>query len=381
MDYKEAASSLTAKNGRNTYDLQFKVSDFQPNKQENTHLFDQNEELPGASSMAEIIHDEVTKKKPPRWAKAFLDYSLPIPPVPPALISINGTEVAFRGGITSIAGADKAGKSTLVRAILASVLSGKPIIGIEAEKGIKVVDFDTEQPSFRILHLIDNAFHIAEKKRVQIPDINVLQLRPYSPAERLQAVTETIEDVRPDIVILDGVTDLIPDINDLSTSADLIARLLTIATDMDVCVVAVIHTNPNDPHGKLRGHLGSELMRKSETSILLEKSGSGVFTCRCKASRGKPFDAFSFMKDDDDNLLLIDAPVKAVSAPDKLLQAMESGHAYTHTELVALASSQGVTTSSAKYAINKNMTSGWLIKDGKYYKLKEDEKVSPFSLI
>lgn len=331
--------------------------------------------------ISDLIHEEVTKAPAPRWASAFLDYSQPLPPAPPALVNINGVDVAFRGGITSIAGADKAGKSTLVRAILASVLSGKPIMGINAKTGIKVVDFDTEQPSFRILRLMDNAFRIAERERVRVPDIHVLQLRPYTPADRLRAVMETIEDVRPDIAILDGVTDLIPDINDLTASADLIARLLTIATDIDVCIITIIHTNPNDPAGKLRGHLGSELMRKSETSILLEKSEAGVFTCRCKASRGKPFDAFSFTKDDDDNLIPVDAPIKPAGAPDKLLQAIDPGRKYTYTELVSLATSHGVSISSAKYAINKNLTSGWLVKEGKHYKLKEADLVSQFSLI
>lgn len=332
------------------------------------------------TTTADIIHNEVIKDPAPRWAKSLLDYSQPLPPAPPALVSINGTDVAFRGGITAIAGADKSGKSTLIRLVLASALSGKSIFGVKT-KPVRICDFDTEQPTFRVLRLIDNAFRLAERERTKDPSIFVLELRPYTPAERWQAVEETIEDLRPDLVILDGVTDLIADINDLTASADLIARLLTIATDFDLSILCLIHTNPNDPAGKLRGHLGSEIMRKAETSILLDKSDAGVFTCRCKASRGKPFDAFSFMKDADDNLIPVDAPIKAVGAPDKLLQAMEPGRKYSYSDLVNIGIEQGATTSSAKYAITRNCQAGKIEKDGKDYVLKTDPQVSQFSLI
>lgn len=326
----------------------------------------------GSAQIADVIHEEIVKAPEPRWAKYEYDYGQPLPPAPPTLISIYGADVAFRGGITTISGADKAGKSTLVRLILAAAISGVPVFGVEV-KMAKVVHFDTEQPDDRLGRLYENAFHLADMKRHVIPDaVRTFKIRTLSPDERRRAVLETIEDIAPDIVILDGVADLIPDINDLAASTALIADLLTIATDNNIAFVCIIHTNPSDAAGKLRGHLGSELMRKCETSITMEKSDSGVFTCRCKASRGRPFDAFSFTKDEGDHLVPVDAPIKAIGAPDILLQAMEPGRAYTHTELVALVTSQGVTTSSAKYAVNKNLKSGWLVKNDRKYELKAD---------
>ena len=384
MDYKEAAPCLTAENGdgeKITLNSHAKDSDFQLNKQEKTHLFNRNEELPGTSSMADIIHDEVTKKAPPRWTNTFLDYSVALPPAPPALIRIDGTEVCYRNGITAISGADKAGKSTLVRIFIASAISGKSIMNVDSVRGIKVLHIDTEQPTDRVLRLVDNAFRLAEVDRTRLDNYVVCALRTYAPDVRLQIVEETIEDLRPDLVILDGITDLLPDINDLQQSAALISRVLTIIDSYHCGLVVLIHTNPSDSAGKLRGHLGSEIMRKCETSIAIVRSDEGVFTCKCKASRGRPFDAFSFMKDGTDNLVPVDVPLKAQSVPDKILQAMEPGRNYSHSELVRIGIDQGTTESNAKYAIRRNLQKGYLIKEGKVYHLRTVEQVSQLSLI
>ena len=338
-------------------------------------------------SPSDIIHEEITKTPSPRWDKTFLDYTVPLPPAPPALIKINGVDVCFRNGITAISGADKAGKSTLVRVFLAAILSGQTILNVDATRDIKVLHIDTEQPTDRVIRLVDNSFRLAKLERAERDNYTVCALRIYTPEVRLQIVEETIEDLHPDLVIIDGITDLIPDINDLSRSSDLVAKVLTIIDTFQCGLIALIHTNPSDSAGKLRGHLGSEIMRKCETSILVERSDAGVFSVKCKASRGRPFDAFSFMKNGQDDLVPIDVPIKPTNSTDKMLEVIEPNRDYTHTELVKLAMDRGVSEASAKRAITKLFQKGWIEKSGKSYHLRHEtensdlKKVSSDSII
>jgi hypothetical protein len=72
-------------------------------------------------------------------------------------------------------------------------------------------------------------------------------------------------------VLVDGVADLVVDVNDAGESNTYTAHLHQTAIEHDCAVVCVIHTNPSSE--KTRGHLGSQLERKSETNLRLEKSG------------------------------------------------------------------------------------------------------------
>ena len=282
------------------------------------------------------IVSEMEKAAPRRWDEVFVDITQPIPAEPPFLAKIGETAIIFRQGLTVISGVQKAGKTSWVRLLIVAVLCGKAL-DIEAVPGVKVLWFDCEQPLFRILRQVEKAFQMAGMDRTNEGPIQVAALRQYSPEERLGIIKETIADRRPDVVIIDGVTDLLQDPNDLAASGTVVAELLAISEEFDTGIVVVCHTNPNPNQtaGKLRGHIGSELMRKCETSIGMEKNDLNVFTCKCKDSRGRPFAPFSFTKDENDNILPTVAPVakKKITAKDQILAAMEPGKTYTSAEL------------------------------------------------
>ncbi len=282
------------------------------------------------------LTETMERPAPRRWNDVFVDITEQIPPEPPFLAKIGETPIIFRQGLTVISGVQKAGKTSLVRLLVVAVLCGMAL-EIDAIRGLKVLWFDCEQPKFRILRQIEKAFQMAGMDRTNDGPIQVAALRQYSPEERLTIIRETVEDQKPDLVIIDGVTDLLQDPNDLAASGMVVAELLALSEEFDTGIVVVCHTNPNPNQtaGKLRGHIGSELMRKCETSIGMEKNDLNVFTCKCKDSRGRPFAPFSFTKDENDNILPTVAPVakKKITAKDQILAAMEPGKTYTSAEL------------------------------------------------
>jgi hypothetical protein len=74
--------------------------------------------------------------------------------------------------------------------------------------------------------------------------------------------------------LLDGVADLVADVNDPAESNDFIAKLHGLAIHYICPFINAIHFNPGSE--KSRGHLGSQLERKAETNLTLEKDSSEV---------------------------------------------------------------------------------------------------------
>ncbi len=318
------------------------------------------------------VTEAMERPAPRRWDEVFVDISQPIPDEPPFLAKIGETSIIFRQGLTVVSGIQKAGKTSWVRLLAVAVLCGNAL-AIEAVRDLHVLWFDCEQPLFRILRQVEKAFQMAGMKRTNDGQIQVAALRQYSPEERLTIIKETIADRRPDLAIVDGVTDLLQDANDNTSSAMVVAELLAVSEQYDCGIVTVCHTNPNPVQtaGKLRGHIGSELMRKCETSIGMEKNGD-IFTCRCKDSRGRPFEPFSFSKDEDDNIVPVVAPIpeKRLATKDIIFAAMEPGTTYTHAELVAYAEKEG----TGKDAVADLVKEGRIQRVGRgvYQKCLED---------
>jgi len=69
-------------------------------------------------------------------------------------------------------------------------------------------------------------------------------------------------------VFIDGPGDLVPSVNDEEASNTLVAILMGLAEKHACHIINAIHLNHGSPNdSKMRGHLGSQLARKSETTI------------------------------------------------------------------------------------------------------------------
>jgi hypothetical protein len=92
------------------------------------------------------------------------------------------------------------------------------------------------------------------------------------------------------LVVIDGIGDLIGSLNDERDSINLIEELHRTAGIYQTCVLCVLHLVPNGV--KLRGHLGSELQRKSSGILCIEKDENTDVSCvkALKVRSGSPLD-------------------------------------------------------------------------------------------
>ena len=92
------------------------------------------------------------------------------------------------------------------------------------------------------------------------------------------------------MVAIDGIRDLLKTgINDEQAATELTSLFLKWSYDLNLHIVLLLHQNKGDEHA--RGHIGSEVVNKAETTISVTKEGNNnMFRVVCEDSRDIPFD-------------------------------------------------------------------------------------------
>jgi hypothetical protein len=85
--------------------------------------------------------------------------------------------------------------------------------------------------------------------------------------------------------LLDGAADFVADVNDPAECNAFVATLHGTGIERDCPIIPVIHFNPGTD--KSRGHLGSQLERKAETNLRLDKE-KGITTVWSDKQRRAP---------------------------------------------------------------------------------------------
>jgi hypothetical protein len=70
--------------------------------------------------------------------------------------------------------------------------------------------------------------------------------------------------------------DFVLDVNSSKDCPEFVTRLHRLAIEYDTLIVCILHLNPGSD-SKSRGHLGSQLERKSETVLRIERTKEGTF--------------------------------------------------------------------------------------------------------
>jgi len=218
------------------------------------------------------------------------DLSKPPPPAR-AIYRIGTATIATPGNLVVIAAQAKAGKSALVGAFIAAATGmDGDTLGIVSGNadGRALVHVDSEQSP------ADHHTIVATALRRVRADVQPAWLRSYrladvSTKERFQLLQHELDRARQDhggihSVLIDGVADLVADPNDSGESFPMVERLHRLAVQFDTTIVCVLHFNPGSEFNKSRGHLGSQLERKSETNLALEKT-DGVTVVYTKLAR------------------------------------------------------------------------------------------------
>lgn len=220
------------------------------------------------------------------------------PPIrPEPLFSVNGITICTHGNLTVISAQAKAGKSALLTAFMASAINPETecdTLGLTAENPEEktILHFDTEQSEYDLFSLIQRALRRAELNAIP-PIFSSYRMVGLSVEERRKmletALYRASKKKAIHSVFLDGVADFVKDPNDAEECFAYTDILHALAIKYQCAIILVLHENPamKGSESKTRGHLGSQLERKAETTLRLEKSDE-VTTYYAKLYRHAP---------------------------------------------------------------------------------------------
>lgn len=229
-----------------------------------------------------------------------IDYDHP-PLAAVSIITAGDVPLGTEENILCITGGEGTGKSNYTAALVAGAIQEKEtdtdLLGVRVEpnrKGRAVLLYDTEQSEQQLYKNTGRLLRRAGRERM--PEfLHVYCLTGMSRGERLTAIMQSMDKYHYlhggiHLVVIDGVADLIRCANDEGESVALIDEIYRLAGIYRTCIAAVVHFIPNGL--KLRGHLGSELQRKSAAILSVEKDENPEISVvkALKVRDGSPLD-------------------------------------------------------------------------------------------
>lgn len=206
-------------------------------------------------------------------------------PEPEVVFGLNGIPIMTKGSISTLIGKAKAGKTTVTAWISAQTI----------KEGLKMIWFDTEQGLYygsRTQHWILDIAYMEKSSNLIYMDLKI-----YKPAERAEIIETSLRLFEPDLIVLDGSRDLVYDINDPKEATEVSGLFMKWAVEYNLHILTILHVNKGD--GNARGHLGTELLNKSETTLrIVHNKEENRVECEPENSRGKGFETFAFDRDD-----------------------------------------------------------------------------------
>lgn len=206
-----------------------------------------------------------------------------IPP-PIEVIKINGEIISTEGNITTISGASKSGKSAFSSVLIAGAIAkadydGFPEVEVSFNTGKAVLHFDTEQARHKHQKNLKTIFKRAglENCPENLLSYNIREedLEKYKKItfELVEAASKKFNGIH--LIFIDGGADFIKDVNEPRQSNEIVKFFEELAIKFSTAVVIIIHVNPSGE--KERGHLGSQLQRKSESVLSVKIQGDISF--------------------------------------------------------------------------------------------------------
>lgn len=222
------------------------------------------------------------------------DNLIPPQPVISQVLPNEQRTIFSRGDISLIMGKAKSRKSFLVNMFLRAALSTNEVngmIGSLPNEQNRILYVDTEQRGF----FTQQALVRLKKEGVNQDVLETQSLRVLSAQKRLQ-LTEHIIQTTPNLgfVVIDGIRDLVTSINDEEQASMICHKLMKWSAEHNIHIVTILHQNKGDGHA--RGHLGTELVNKSETVLSVTKSdlNPDISIVKSECSRGIDIQDFAF---------------------------------------------------------------------------------------
>lgn len=196
------------------------------------------------------------------------------------------------GNISTTIGAAKSRKTFFSTMIVSAMVSDKPEFGMKGNlMGKNILFIDTEQAKFHVQRL--------QKRITEVTGTNknyvFLSLRHCKDMDtRLAFIDWYLYKYHKEyaFVIIDGVVDIVNDFNNQAECRSVVSHIMSWSAIYNLHINSVIHTNKDK--GSARGHLGAELINKSEVAFRVKKLESNLTDISCEASRNKEFSSFEF---------------------------------------------------------------------------------------
>jgi len=219
---------------------------------------------------------------------------------PPVFCKIGESPTMTAGNFSLINGKAKSGKTFFLGSIVASMVNNSKQIDIitgclPKDKRI-VLYFDTEQSTFHATRTIKRICKLTNSPNPE--NLIAYGLRPLTPQERLTAIEDAITMTdNLGAVAIDGIRDLLTmGINDEAEATTLTSKFLKWTSEFDIHLVLLLHQNKTDLNA--RGHIGTEILNKAETTLSVSKdSKTNIFVVSCEYSRDIAFEDFGFIID------------------------------------------------------------------------------------
>lgn len=209
--------------------------------------------------------------------------------------------IATKGNVTAIIGKAKAKKTFYTSIVIAALISENPILrtyhGRLPLHQCNGLVFDTEQSKWHVHKVVKRICTIAG---IADPDnLIVYALRSEETKTRLAFIEKKIyETENLGFVVIDGIRDLVFDINSPEEATEIAGKLLKWSEELNIVIITVLHQNKGD--GNARGHLGTELINKSETVLAVEKKdNSDISVVIPQFCRNREPDLFAFEVDEN----------------------------------------------------------------------------------
>jgi hypothetical protein len=217
---------------------------------------------------------------------------------PPVYCRIGDSPTMTAGNFSLINGKAKSGKTFFLGSVVASMVNNDIMLG--SIKGSlpndkrTILYFDTEQSTFHATRTIKRICKLTNSNNPK--NLIAYGLRPLTPAERLTAIEDAITTIENlGAVAIDGVRDLLTmGINDEQEATSLTSKFLKWTSDYNIHMILLLHQNKTDQNA--RGHIGTELLNKAETTLSISKdTKSSIFIVSCEYSRDIAFEDFGFI--------------------------------------------------------------------------------------
>jgi hypothetical protein len=214
-------------------------------------------------------------------------------------INTNGDAVILGtlGNISTIIGKAKSRKSFFINIAVAAVLGKDKLLN--RYKGClpwdkqRVIYFDTEQSKYHVQLALKRICRQINEDNPK--NIDVYGLRKFKPSQRLELVRHAIENTSNlGFVVIDGIRDLVTSINDEEQATAITSELMKWSEERNIHIVCVLHQNKGDMNA--RGHIGTELVNKSETvlSVTKDSEESKISVVAAEYCRNIEPDIFAF---------------------------------------------------------------------------------------